>query len=279
MLEQLNSICVSLIDLLLGWLLYLPTDLSLLFVALISSAILVFLRLLVTDQDLLTRAANDRKRLTLLIKDARKKKDKAAAKRCAATRTLVRLATLKSELYALLAVIIPIAILATWCFARLAYHPPRENDPIEIVAYTPVSAIGKVMHIVPQDGLRCEQWIAEVVPDKAGPAGQELQESAAVNGIATWKITAAVSDEPHKLLLRYKDKTLEHSLLVGGRTYQQDIIKYHAPQWITQIDLKPVKLLGVVPGLPWLMLPPWVVAYLILVIPLSLFVKRILGIY
>ena len=277
MFERIGSYCVSLLDPLLGWMLYLPSDIRLLLVAGISALILVLLRLLVTDQDLLERAANDRRRLNQLIRQARAAKDKATVKRCAATKTMVRLKTARSEMYALIVVLAPVAMLAAWCFARLAYHPPAADEWVDITAYTPVSAVGEVMHIVPRDGLSSEQWVVEILPDEAADpsaAGQSV-----ANGVARWKIKGQTAQEPYTLGFRYKDKTFEHSLLVGERARQNQIMIRHTPQWITHVELRPVKLLGIVPGVPRLMLPAWLIGYLILVIPLNLILKKLLGVY
>ena len=43
--------------------------------------------------------------------------------------------------------------------------------------------------------------------------------------------------------------------------------------------MRPVKLFGVVGGVEGLFLPPWVVAYLLITIPLVYVLKRLLGVY
>jgi hypothetical protein len=40
--------------------------------------------------------------------------------------------------------------------------------------------------------------------------------------------------------------------------------------------MRPLKLLNVVPGIPALYCPPWLVAYLLLAVPLALALKRAL---
>jgi hypothetical protein len=46
-----------------------------------------------------------------------------------------------------------------------------------------------------------------------------------------------------------------------------------------QIGMKPVKLLGLVPGIKWLLLPPWLVAYFLVAIPSVSLIKRSARIY
>ena len=41
----------------------------------------------------------------------------------------------------------------------------------------------------------------------------------------------------------------------------------------------PLRLFGVVPGLPWLALPPWLVAYLLITLPAASLCKRFLRIW
>ena len=46
----------------------------------------------------------------------------------------------------------------------------------------------------------------------------------------------------------------------------------------TEVKLRPVKLFGVVPGLPALLFPAWLVAYLLIVIPSVPLIKKVLRI-
>ena len=97
MLEAAGNSIVAAMDCLLGWVLYLPRDLMLFTVAVLTSAILSFVRLFSTDQDWLKRAAADRKRLGELIKQARRRGDKQARKRHKATLTLIKVKSLRFE--------------------------------------------------------------------------------------------------------------------------------------------------------------------------------------
>ncbi len=67
MLDWINSTVLALADPLLSWLLRLPTDLALVIVAVGTGAIITFARLLTTNQDLLRRCDQDKKRLKELI--------------------------------------------------------------------------------------------------------------------------------------------------------------------------------------------------------------------
>ena len=75
--------------------------------------------------------------------------------------------------------------------------------------------------------------------------------------------------------------TVEKELLVGQPFYSPDVEFYGDGHPITsaQIDMKPVKFLGFVPGITWLLMPPWLVAYFLIAIPSVSLIKRVTGIY
>src|SRR5688572_13113410 len=125
MLELWNRISLGVFDVLLGWSLRLPADVALILVALLSAAVLAGVRLFTTNQDLLRRAAADKKRLKELTWQAKARGDGEAVKRHRSVAGAVAVKQLKAEGLPLVASIVPIALLATWCFHRLAYVPPR----------------------------------------------------------------------------------------------------------------------------------------------------------
>ncbi|MBE3070447.1 MAG: hypothetical protein IMZ66_09465 [Planctomycetes bacterium] len=269
MLAWWTWLSLAVFDALIGWVLALPWDVALVAVGLGSAAVLAVVRLFTTNQDFLRRAADDRKRLTFLIRKARRRRDTEAARRFRATRPMIALQTFRSEWRPLAVAVVPIAMLATWCLARLEFLPPRDGEPVEIVAYTPVSAAGQVMHLVPQDGLEADAWVRPVAAVTGdGPP----------HGMATWQVRGRAAEAPYRLAFRLKDRTVERDLLVGGRTYAQPVVD-HGGQVVTELRMRPAKLLGIVPGIPALALPPWMMAYLVVVIPLVSAVKRVLRIY
>jgi len=200
------------------------------------------------------------------------------------TRNMIGMMTMKEEGWPLLAAIVPIAILGTWCFQRLAFVPPRAGETVLVKAYFPVSMVGELAHVVPQEGV-CEvsrgdsgssgQWIQEIKNDGPDPNGT------AINGIATWRIQARARPEPYAREIRCKTATVQKELLVGQPVYSPDVEFYRNDQPImsARIDMKPVQFLGFVPGIDWLLLPPWLVAYFLIAIPSVSLIKRVTGIY
>ena len=265
MIDWWNSLCLTVFDSLLGWLLDLPSDAALLTVALGTAAIMTLIRRLTTNQDLLGRAAADRKRLGALIRAAKRRRDKSAVQRHRRTKSQIALKTLRAEGWPLLASIVPVAMLATWAWQRLAFHPPAADEPVRVVAHTPISAAGGVMHIVPRDGLQADGWIQPVtaVTDDGPPYGR-----------ACWTLRAAAADRPYRLTFRLGERSFEREFRAGGRTYAAPIV-YHDDRTVTSLEMRPLKLFGIVPGLPQVYFPPWLVAYLVIVIPAVVLLKRV----
>ncbi len=197
---------------------------------------------------------------------------------------MIGMTTMKEEGWPLLAAIVPIAIVGTWCFQRLAFVPPRAGETVAVKACFPVSMVGELAHLVPQEGL---QELSKEDPDSNGHWIQEIvnnvsgHDGIANNGIATWQIRAKARPEPYLLEIRYKTVTVKKELLVGQTVYAPEVELYGDDQPVTsaQIDMQPVKFLGLVPGIDWLLMPPWLVAYFLIAIPSVSLIKRVTGIY
>ncbi len=271
MLDAINHAILTAADFLLGWLLYLPMDLALIIVAVGSALVLTAVRVWSSDQDLLRRCKQDKARLAKLIREAKRRKDREAIQRHRATSNMIGLKQLRQEGWPLLAALIPLVLIATWSFYRLEFHPPRAGEPVKFTAAFPISSAGKLAHIVPQDGLRAEPgWIQQlevVTAPNAAPAAE-----------ATWTVRAEAREQPYEIEVRRGDQTLRHSLLIGQKRYEPTVA-LHGGETATWVDLQPVKLFGIVPGIPWLFLAPWLVAYLIIVIPFVFILRRVLRIY
>jgi uncharacterized membrane protein (DUF106 family) len=271
MLERLNHWIVAGMDLLLGWLLRLPSDVQLIAVALGSAIILSAVRVWTSNQDLLRRCRDDKTRLKTLIREAKKRGDRAAVQRHRSTLGMIAMKQLRQEGRPLLASLLPIVLLATWAFNRLEFHPPSANEPVEFTAYFPISAAGRITHIAPTSGVLSETgWLQEIIAVAGqGPA----------HALATWRLTASARPEPHRLQVRFDHRTFEHPLRVGARTYEPPVRTHDGVPVTTEAKLRPVKLFGIVPGIPAILFPPWLTAYLLLVIPCVFVLKRVFRIY
>ena len=285
MFEFINNAVASAMDYVLGWTLHLPSDAALLAVAILTSAILTFARLLATDQGWLKRAAADHRRLKQLLREARARGDREAARRHKAAMTLVKVRSMRFEWKPLLVAIVPVALTAAWAFARLGYHPPRAGETVEVRAYLSTAAIGRTAHLVPEEGLEAEDgWVRTVAQDKpATPEGlwdamnarmrKLLGMDAPLEGVAAWRLKAEA--RPYVLKVRYGGRTYEKELLVGSTRYAPPAAFFEgAAVRCLEVVMPPVKLFGVVGGLDVLYLPPWLLAYLLIAIPFVTILKR-----
>ena len=279
MAEQFSQALLPFLDLLLDWLLYLPSDLAILLIALGTSAILTVLRLWTTDQDLLRRVAEDKRRLQKLSREAKSQGDKPAARRYRDNLALITRASLarslRGEGLTLLVSIVPIALLATWCFYRLEYHPPRAGDEVRVMLHAPVSATGQVMHLTPQPGLSASSgWVTRAaVPEAIAPESNNPPEA-----IATWRVKAEASEQHYPLAIRLRNRSLIQPLLVGQLHYSPAVVD-HGERYVTEVQMRPVQFLNIVPGVPALALPAWMTAYLLIAILCVTLLKRGLRIY
>lgn len=262
------NLVLSIGDLLFGWMLRLPSDLALFLVAVGSSTVLAMVRRWTTDQDLLARCACDKKRLGELIRDAKSRGDGDAVQRHRATLARVGMIQMRQEGRPLLAALLPLAILATWAFGRLEYHAPAAGEEIAVVAHFPGAAAGGLVHIVPQSGLKPRKgWVAPI---------QTVEVDQVSGAEAEWTLTADGSERPYVLVFRHRGRTYEHPLLVGCGKYLAPVVRHGDELVATEVLLRPVKLLGLVPGVRALGMAPWMVGYLILVLAAFPVVKRVL---
>ncbi len=264
-------------DPLLSWLLGLPRDIALLIVAVGTALILIGVRVLTTDQDLLGRCQKDKVRLKQLIREARKTCDKDAVARYRTTIGQIGIRTFKAEGKPLLASLLPIAILACWCWDQIAFMPLAPEEPIEVKAYFPVREIGKLVHIIPQQGIEVDgNWIQAIERD-VDQKGKEVD-----NGVATWKLRCQHRDDPYALQIRYDSRVFAKDLIVDGRRYAQPIKFYDDDTVLCcEVDMADHEYhpLNIIPGFPGVFLPPWIVGYLIIVLPLSFLLKPMLRVY
>lgn len=268
MLELWNKVALGAGDATLGWLLALPRDLVLVLVGVGSAALIVLVRPWLTDQDLLKRVAADKERLSGRMKEAKRAGDAETLARLRRVNAKVGGKTLRAEMKPLAVVLLPLLIFATWAASRLEVHPPRAGEPVELVLEAPVSAAGTVAHIVPAEGLAAPGgWVRAV---------EAVEGSDPPHARAVWTLAGEARDVPYDVTVRATPGTARHPLRVGGRMYEPPRVAHDG--FATEVRLRPVKLFGVVPGLPWVGLAPWLVAYILVVVPAYFGLRRLLGI-
>lgn len=287
-LMALNDWIVSATDWIFGWILWLPRDLGLLALAFLTSSMLALSRKWLTDQDWLHRAEADHKVLSRLMREAKKSRDKAAVQRYKATSLQLKMLSMRQEWHALLGALLPVALLGTWAFARMAYVPPAVGDTVEIRMFLSNVAIGDVAHLVPAPGLKVEdgRWVQAVVADQpVAPVGlwdvcnRRVMDFFGLRqtpeAVALWKVRLE-SPQQLRLSLRYAGRTYPLDFVCGTRKYAAPVARYpETPVQAIAVALKPVKLFGVVGGLDVIALQPWLLGYLVLAIALMGVTKRI----
>jgi uncharacterized membrane protein (DUF106 family) len=288
MLDWWNDFSLNLFDFLLGWLLALPRQVAVVAIGLATAALVVIVRKWTTNQDRLGRAAADVRRLKELRRDARDARDKDALARLARTKGQIGILKMKSEGWPLLTILLPVALLATWAFQRIAFHPTAANEKIDVIAYLPSrSAEGDILHLVPQPGLHAiGGWVQEVTPvenelsmwDRCWAFVTFRQAVAPEpDAQAVWQLQGEAADEPYSLVFRWKDQTLTRELRVGQSIYSPAFDEQADESFKAEMRLRETRLLGI-PGLgAWL--PAWFVGYLLITIPAVPLLKRVLKIY
>lgn len=271
MLDSLYQVAVAAGDVLLGWSLHLPWDLALAVLALVSSLLFIAARKWTTQQRLLQRCTADKRRLRELLRAARARNDLEARRRHRALRGMVLRKQFAQELKAMWVALIPIAALAAWAWQRLEFVPPKPREPIRVRAFFPVSAAGQVTHLVPQAGLQARQgWIQEI---------HAVRDGSAVRGVAEWMLTAERRADPYPVQLNFGGRLFAWPLAVGLPTRNARVTEFGGECSHVEIVQDRFHFLGLVPGLPWLGFPPWLVAYVILTPLFVAALKRLLRIY
>jgi hypothetical protein len=276
MLEGLQHLLVSIGDAALGGLLRLPRDAVLILLALLTGLVLTVVRRWTTDQDLLRRCKEDKRRLKQLLKEARRRKDREAVKRIRATIGQIGMMAMKAEGKPLLVSLPIIVVLAVWAFARIAYLPPKPGEPLEVRFYFPESEIGRTVFLLPEPGLTAGGgWLRKIQPSYAAD-GVTVD-----GGVAAWKLRVEPRSAPYRIRLRHRGQVFERPLIADGVRYANPLVVYHGEEEIlaSELGLREYRPFGVVPGWPALALQPWVVGYLIIVLPLSVGLKPLLRIY
>lgn len=222
MLDAINRICLAITDPILGWILYLPRDVALLIVSIGTALVLTLARIKTTDQGLLRRCKHDKKRQKELFREAKKRGDKDARKRHRNTIRQIGLKAIRQEGWPLLASIVPIALIAVWAFAHIAYDTPDPREEITLRMYFPAEAITDLVHMLPpEEGVRVSNGLIRRVEDDYAQDGLTV-----VAGRADWTLSAKKRDEPYALRFRWKGKIIEHELCADGLRYTGPITRY-----------------------------------------------------
>lgn len=262
-MAALSTFIARSLDVPFGWLLDLPRDLTLLLLACGTSLVISLVRKFVTNQDQLRRSAADLKRLAALTKEHKRRGDRTAVARTQSTAATIKLLRFRADMVVLVVSLLPVAALAIWAVERLEFLPPRVGDEVTLRAWFPHSSLDRLAHLVPAPGIELRSGPIQVIREDERDA------------VATWTLVAprpATVD----LVVRHQGASVVHPVRIGSRRYEPPVKQFDGGRVLaTAVDLRPVRLFGVVPGIPALGFAPWLVGYLLLTIALLPIVRRV----
>lgn len=275
MSEKLHKSILMVLDSLFGAALEWPRDVAIFGLALFTVVVMLVARVLFTNQNLLRRCRADLVQLKRLRKDSKRQHDMPARQRIARTIAQVQWVQLKADLRVLAIVIAPLGALAMWAVERLEYLPVQRGESVTLTARFPLSSVDRVAHLVPLDA----DWDDELVTPSLQTITVDPQDDR--HGVARWQIQFGGKGPPrqHGLIVRHQGESVTHLLDVGTGKYQPPRQTHDGERIVeTFVPYREYRLLGILPGLSWLGLPPWMVAYLLLTIALTPLARRVLRI-
>jgi uncharacterized membrane protein (DUF106 family) len=230
----------------------------------LTAGVLLVLRRLATNQDLLRRCAQDRKCLRVLLRQDRRSGDGASARRHGALRRRVVLKAMSQEWRPVLAAIVPLAILGGWCFERLEYLPRPGDAPAKLTLWLPLSAQGQLVHVVPQEGLEAtDGWVRVAAAAAGGVPRCE----------ASWELKGSGSTT---VLIRHGQSTYRR-LVSLGQAAPAPVEVRHPDGAVSRLDATPYRPLGFIR--PVLGLPAWLMWYLLVSLASYPLLKRLLRVW
>lgn len=265
----MTQLLLAVLDPLLCWLLFLPPGGALAVVGAGTGLVVVLIRRWGTDQDLLQRCRDDRRRLSVLVREANGRKDGAAVRRHRRVASQVAMRALRQEGLPFLLSVPVVLPAAAWCRERLAHLPPAAGAPVVIEMRTTGGKPGRVAHIVPIEGARSERgWVRPLVACTEEPGTYR----------ASWTLRLPASPTPHRIEVRSGQGGYSLPLLVGRRIYTSPSRHRQGDDPQVTATLEPVRLFGILPGIPAVGLAPWLTGYLLATVTAALGFRRFLGI-
>ncbi len=270
MMEAITVVCSTLAEALdgpLGWLLAIPRDLAVVLFASLTALLMTLARRYVTNQNLLHRCGVDLMRLKALLRASRKSNDKESLSRYRTTMAQIKGIQLAADLRVLVAVIVPLGVLAIWATERFDYLPIAINDDVVIRAHFPVSSIGRIAHVVPDPAFELKgSPVAIVAADSSDPT----------RAVAEWKMHPRRPGS-HAVMIRHERETATHTVKFGAATYEPPIqIQKCSRINSTEVGIRRYLPLGFSLGGNIVNFPPWLMAYLILTLGMTPVIKRLL---
>lgn len=260
-----NSICLRVGDAALGWTLNYPRDFVVIALGVCLGVLLYLVRRLTTNSQYLLQIAADQRRLRELIRAARDDHDNERLQRYQHIRNLVRTRRSQAELGAVCLSLLILTALTTWGQHRLSNLPWRIGETVKLTVTTPPSAIGQIIHVVPQNDLDAtDGWIHTI---------QSSVVDGRPSGKAEWSFRIHNGPIPREIILYHGTRQVSHEL----QTNQSPVAagtQRHPGSVVTHILPRPSEPLGLFPQYILPGLPGWALLLMLVATPTFLGLRR-----
>ncbi len=256
MVSGFQSIVDTVLTPVFGWLLRIPSIVAILFLSLLLGLVSTLLQKYLTDQAKMRRLKDDTKKLQKQMKDAQKKGEHDKMLKAQQKMMPIQMDLLRESFKPLLWTMVPFLLIFFWLSVHFAFLPVEPGVPFTVTAAFEDGVSGNATLSVPE-GFTVDE------PTKA-----------ISNGAAVWTVKGPEGE--HDLTLHYAGADFTRSVLVTHeREYLPPVQQLHGS--VQSITIGNAKLLPLGPGFNlfgWQ--PSWIFYYIILSIPISLGLKKLL---
>jgi uncharacterized membrane protein (DUF106 family) len=241
-----------------GWMLNIPPILAIIILATLLALISTLLQKYLTDQAKMKRLRDDTKKYQEQMKKLRQKPEEMMKVQ---QKVLpIQMELMKESFKPLLVTLIPFLLIFFWLSNHFAYHQIQPNQPFVVSATFEEGITGNAT--LSGDGLQIEQ------PTQAVQQKDD-------EGYAKWVVKGPAGE--HKLDISFAGATISRDVLISNdRIYETPIMPKRGTVTAFNIENKKLEPLGNFNIFGWH--PGWIFYYIVLSIPLSLLLKKVLNV-
>jgi uncharacterized membrane protein (DUF106 family) len=241
-----------------GWMLNIPPILAIIILATLLALISTLLQKYLTDQAKMKRLRDDTKKYQEQMKKLRQKPEEMMKVQ---QKVLpIQMELMKESFKPLLVTLIPFLLIFFWLSNHFAYHQIQPNQPFVVSATFEEGITGNAT--LSGEGLQIEQ------PTQAVQQKDD-------EGYAKWVVKGPPGE--HKLDLSFAGATISRDVLISNdRIYETPIMPKRGTVTAFNIENKKLEPLGNFNIFGWH--PGWIFYYIVLSIPLSLLLKKVLNV-
>jgi uncharacterized membrane protein (DUF106 family) len=241
---------------LFGWLLNIPPLLAILFLSLLLGLISTLLQKYLTDQEKMRRLKDDTKKMQKQMKEAQKEKDADKVMKLQGKLMPIQMDLMKESFRPLLWTMLPFLLIFFWLNSHFGYYPVEPGVPFSVTAAFEEGLSGNATLVAP-DGFTVDQ------PTKSIEDGK-----------ISWTVSGPAGE--HTLRIDYAGAQVSRTVLVTTeRAYLNPVMALKGP--VNAFNIGNAKLYPAGKWNEWFGgFPGWIFWYIILSIPISLGLKKIL---